>query len=157
MNAGTQRRSDGRAGRPDRMRHRRAARRRSPLRGVAVLCHPHPLHGGTMDNKVVQTHGAGLRATGPPRGALQLPRRRRLRPAAGTKAAARWTTPWPWWPRCASPALPLVLGGFSFGAYVTTQAAARLPDSVPRRNRLVLVGPAVVNFPALPVSAGHAW
>ena len=24
-------------------------------RGVAVLCHPHPLHGGTMGNKVVQT------------------------------------------------------------------------------------------------------
>ncbi len=25
------------------------------VRGLAVLCHPHPLHGGTMDNKVVQT------------------------------------------------------------------------------------------------------
>jgi uncharacterized protein len=24
-------------------------------RGVAVLCHPHPVHGGTMDNKVIQT------------------------------------------------------------------------------------------------------
>ena len=24
-------------------------------RGIAVVCHPHPLHGGTMDNKVVQT------------------------------------------------------------------------------------------------------
>jgi hypothetical protein len=24
-------------------------------RGVAVVCHPHPQHGGTMDNKVVQT------------------------------------------------------------------------------------------------------
>ena len=24
-------------------------------RGVAVICHPHPQHGGTMDNKVVQT------------------------------------------------------------------------------------------------------
>ena len=24
-------------------------------RGTAVLAHPHPLHGGTMDNKVVQT------------------------------------------------------------------------------------------------------
>ena len=27
----------------------------SALRGVAVICHPHPQHGGTMDNKVVQT------------------------------------------------------------------------------------------------------
>ena len=24
-------------------------------RGHAVVAHPHPLHGGTMDNKVVQT------------------------------------------------------------------------------------------------------
>src|SRR6218665_2519579 len=24
-------------------------------RGLAVVCHPHPQHGGTMDNKVVQT------------------------------------------------------------------------------------------------------
>ena len=24
-------------------------------RGLAVLCHPHPLHGGTLDNKIVQT------------------------------------------------------------------------------------------------------
>ena len=26
-----------------------------PARGLALVCHPHPLHGGTMDNKVVQT------------------------------------------------------------------------------------------------------
>ena len=26
-----------------------------PARGVAVIAHPHPLFGGTMDNKVVQT------------------------------------------------------------------------------------------------------
>jgi alpha/beta superfamily hydrolase len=24
-------------------------------RGTAILCHPHPQHGGTLDNKVVQT------------------------------------------------------------------------------------------------------
>ena len=27
----------------------------APARGVAILSHPHPLFGGTMDNKVVQT------------------------------------------------------------------------------------------------------
>ena len=26
-----------------------------PVRGTAVIAHPHPLFGGTMDNKVVQT------------------------------------------------------------------------------------------------------
>ncbi len=25
------------------------------VRGLALVCHPHPLHGGTLDNKVVQT------------------------------------------------------------------------------------------------------
>ena len=24
-------------------------------RGIALVCHPHPLQGGTLDNKVVQT------------------------------------------------------------------------------------------------------
>jgi alpha/beta superfamily hydrolase len=36
--------------------------------------------------------------------------------------------------------LPLALGGFSFGAYVTTLAAARL-DGAQRAERLLLVGP----------------
>ena len=26
-----------------------------PLRGLALVCHPHPLQGGTLDNKVVHT------------------------------------------------------------------------------------------------------
>ena len=31
-----------------------------PSRGLAVLCHPHPLQGGTMDNKVVTTVARAL-------------------------------------------------------------------------------------------------
>src|SRR5918992_5462343 len=27
----------------------------APARGVALIAHPHPLYGGTLDNKVVQT------------------------------------------------------------------------------------------------------
>ena len=27
----------------------------TPIKGTAVICHPHPLFGGTMQNKVVQT------------------------------------------------------------------------------------------------------
>ena len=34
--------------------------------GYAVLCHPHPLHGGTMDNKVVVTLARAFRETGIP-------------------------------------------------------------------------------------------
>jgi uncharacterized protein len=51
------------------------------------------------------------------------------------------------------PARPLVLGGFSFGGYVASQAAARLADSAPAE-RLVLIAPAVLNFPMAAVPAG---
>jgi hypothetical protein len=49
------------------------------------------------------------------------------------------------------PALPLALGGFSFGGAIATQAAARLPPQA-RASRLVLIAPAVQNFVAAPVS-----
>ncbi len=46
--------------------------------------------------------------------------------------------------------LPLVLGGFSFGGYVASQAAARQAPGQ-RAERVVLVGPAVLNFNTAPV------
>ena len=149
MNAGTQRRSvAGPAGPIECAIDEPPAG--TPLRGVAVLCHPHPLHGGTMDNKVVQTlarafvqlgHRAvrfNFRGIGGSAGSWD-EGRGEVDDALAVVAALR------------DPALPLALGGFSFGGYVTTQAAARLPDGA-KAHRLVLVGPAVVNFPALPVS-----
>ena len=121
------------------------------LRGVAVICHPHPLHGGTMDNKVAQTLARtfvqlGYRAV-----------RFNFRGVAGSQgqwdegrgevddalaviAAQR------------NPDLPLVLAGFSFGAYVASQAAAQIAASAPAE-RLVLVGPATVNFEVAAVPA----
>lgn len=48
---------------------------------------------------------------------------------------------------------PLVLAGFSFGAYVASQAAARLPADQ-AAERLVLVGPATSNFEVAQVPAG---
>ncbi len=119
-------------------------------RGVAVLCHPHPLHGGTMDNKVVQTLARAFvqlgyravrfnfRGIGGSAGAWD-EGRGEVDDALAVITAQR------------DPALPLALGGFSFGAYVATQAAARLPEPA-RAERLVLVGPAVLNFAAAPVS-----
>jgi alpha/beta superfamily hydrolase len=48
---------------------------------------------------------------------------------------------------------PLVLGGFSFGGAMAARAAARLPpETAAAFERLVLVAPAVVNFPPPPVS-----
>jgi hypothetical protein len=41
-------------------------------RGIALAAHPHPLYGGTLDNKVAQTHHAPCRTASP---APELPRR----------------------------------------------------------------------------------
>ncbi|MCI1190792.1 alpha/beta fold hydrolase [Calidifontimicrobium sp. SYSU G02091] len=111
-------------------------------RGVAVLCHPHPLHGGTMDNKVVQTLARALRqvgwrtvrfnfrGVGHSQGQWDAGRGE-VDDALAVVAAVR------------DPALPLVLGGFSFGGYVAAQAARRVD---PPAARLVLVAPATGNF-----------
>lgn len=115
-------------------------------RGTAVLCHPHPLHGGTMDNKVVQTLARALvalrytavrfnfRGTGASGGAWD-EGRGEVDDVLAVVAALR------------DPARPLVLGGFSFGASMAARAAASLGPE-----RLVLIGPAVVNFPPASVS-----
>lgn len=108
-------------------------------RGVAVLAHPHPLFGGTMDNKVVQTMARAFlqmgyrtvrfnfRGVGSTEG-VHDEGRGESDDLLAVVAAQR------------SAGLPLVLGGFSFGAYVTTLAAARL-EGPERAERLLLVGP----------------
>jgi len=126
-----------------------------PPRGVAVLCHPHPLHGGTMDNKVVQTLARAFvqlgllavrfnfRGIGASQGNWD-EGRGEVDDAMAVIAAHR------------IPGQPLVLGGFSFGAYVASQAAARLASGPPAEaaERVVLIGPAVQNFAVAPVPAG---
>lgn len=118
-------------------------------RGLAVICHPHPLFGGTMDNKVVQTLARAFvqlgyrslrfnfRGIGQSGGAWDEGRGEVDDALAAINAQ-----------RTAGEAL--VVAGFSFGGYVATQAAARLVD---KAERLVLVAPAVVNFTAAPVPA----
>lgn len=118
--------------------------------GVAVLCHPHPQHGGTMDNKVVQTLARAFlqlgyrtvrfnfRGVGESAGAWD-EGRGEVDDAQAVIAAHR------------DPALPLALGGFSFGGFIAASAAARLAEGA-RAERLVLVGPATSRFdvPAVP-------
>jgi len=121
-----------------------------PPRGIALVCHPNPLQGGTLDNKVVQTlakvffaqgyvavrfnyrgvgHSAGTfdEGNGETDDAL----------AALEHARARF-----------SRTLPLALAGFSFGAFIQTRVATRVESA-----GLVLVGPAVNRFPVQQVSA----
>jgi uncharacterized protein len=120
-------------------------------RGVAVVCHPHPQFGGTMDNKVVQTLARALvqlgylsvrfnfRGTGASQGAWDAGRGE-VDDALAVVHAQRQAQ------------LPLVLAGFSFGAYVASQAASRL-QGAESAERLILVGPAVQNFTVAPVPA----
>jgi alpha/beta superfamily hydrolase len=121
----------------------------SPLapRGVAVLCHPHPQHGGTLDNKVVQTLARAFvqlgyravrfnfRGVGASQGEWD-EGRGEIDDALAVVQSQR------------DAALPLVLGGFSFGGYVASVAAQRAPPV----QRTVLIAPAVANFPVAPVS-----
>ena len=119
-------------------------------RGVAVLCHPHPLHGGTLDNKVVQTMARafvqqGWRAV-----------RFNFRGVAGS--AGEWDEGRGEVDDALAvtqafriDALPWAVGGFSFGGYVASQLAARLAASLPAQ-RLMLVAPAVRSFPMASVA-----
>jgi alpha/beta superfamily hydrolase len=113
-------------------------------RGVALVCHPNPLQGGTLDNKVAQTLAKtffGLRYVAVRfnfRGAGQ---------SAGTFDEGVGETEdalavLHHAQRRFGETLPVALAGFSFGAYVQTRVAARM-----QAERLVLVGPAVGRFP----------
>ncbi|GAP37564.1 alpha/beta fold hydrolase [Piscinibacter sakaiensis] len=122
----------------------------TPVLGVAVVCHPHPLHGGTMDNKVAQTLARAM---------VQLGLRsvrfnfRGVGGSAGTWDEGRGEVDDALAVVASQQAAgPLaVLAGFSFGGYVAAAAADRLPaDRRPRR--LVLVGPSTQKqqLPAVP-------
>jgi len=120
-------------------------------RGVAVLCHPHPQHGGTLDNKVVQTMARAFvqlgyravrfnfRSVGGSAGVWD-EGRGEVDDALAVVVAFRES------------GLPLALGGFSFGGYVASRAAAVLSGTAPAE-RLLLIAPAVLNFPMAAVPA----
>jgi len=114
-----------------------------PPKGVAVIAHPHPLFGGTMDNKVVQTLARAFvqcgwqavrfnfRGVGASEGVHDEGRGE----AQDFLALVQ---------QCA-PAGPLALAGFSFGSFVMSQTLSAL---WPARqiDKLVLVGAAASRF-----------
>lgn len=111
------------------------------ITGIALVAHPHPLFGGTLDNKVAQT----LARTFVELGYIAVrPNFRGAGQSAGThdegngetddlvavaEAARR---------KMAMPDAPLVLGGFSFGSLVQSRVARRVAAQ-----RIVFVGTAV--------------
>jgi alpha/beta superfamily hydrolase len=112
-------------------------------RGVALIAHPHPLYGGTMDNKVAQTlartfTGLGYAAV-----------RFNFRGVGASEGVhdnghgetddmaillAQMRTRYP--------GLPVALAGFSFGTFVSAQLQQRLVAAGEPAERLVLIGSA---------------
>lgn len=111
----------------------------APARLAAVVCHPHPLFGGTMRNKVVHTVARALRAGGAATLRFNF---RGVGASAGVHDGGAGETGDALaavdWARARWPGLPLVLAGFSFGAAIAIRAA-----TAARPAWLIAVAPAV--------------
>jgi len=116
-------------------------------RGLLLVAHPHPLHGGTLDNKVVTTlakaaNEAGwvsvrpnFRGVGMSDGAYDAG----VGETEDLLAVARFV-------EASYPNLPWALAGFSFGAFVQHRLRQQLDA-----RRLILVAPAVTMYAFDPV------
>jgi len=119
------------------------------VRGAVVIAHPHPLFGGTMQNKVVQTLARAFvqcgwqavrfnfRGVGVSAGVYDEGRGEAADMLSVIEQVA--------------PEGPLALAGFSFGAFVTSHVvqAVHAQRSV---DKLVLVGTAASRFTVAPVA-----
>jgi alpha/beta superfamily hydrolase len=118
-------------------------------RGIAIVAHPHPLYGGTLDNKVVQTLAKAFVALG--YCALRL-NFRGVGESDGVFDEGRGELDdfmvLAEYGRKTYGMGELAIGGFSFGGYVAAAAAEQLSPA-----QLVLAAPAVGRFPVKPVQA----
>jgi uncharacterized protein len=130
------------------------------VRGLALVAHPHPLMGGTMDNKVTQTMARAFTQLGY---VSVRPNFRGVGSTAGVHDdgigelddllyLTDWMrTPSSWaqldasaqqaWTSYAN-TLPLVVSGFSFGSFVGSHLVQKLADLGRPAQRLVMVGSA---------------
>jgi alpha/beta superfamily hydrolase len=113
------------------------------VRGIALITHPHPLQGGTLDNKVVQTLAKTFAALGYAAARFNF---RGVGKSDGQFDDGIGETDDALAALAAAKLefgeLPVVLAGFSFGSYVQTRVAHAIAAE-----RLVLIGPAVKRFP----------
>ncbi|MDR5853428.1 alpha/beta hydrolase [Caballeronia sp. LZ062] len=129
-------------------------RTESAPRGIALVAHPHPLFGGTMDNKVAQTlartflqlgyttYRSNFRGVGQTEGEhdngigeredlLAVIEHMRAQPGQRD--------------------VPIVLAGFSFGTFVLSHVAKRIQESGQPIERMVFVGTAASRWEVAPV------
>ena len=117
--------------------------------GLAIVAHPHPLYGGTMDNKVAQTlaktfSGLGyitvrfnFRGVGQSAGKHD----------AGNGETDDTLTVIEWARQQFDQQGPVVLAGFSFGTLVQSRVALRLEEQGQKVARMVFVGTAAGKWP----------
>jgi uncharacterized protein len=120
----------------------------APARGVALVAHPHPLFGGTLDKKVAQTLARAFVELGY---AAWRPNFRGVGASEGTHDEGRGEVDDLAAVLRHAGAPQPVLAGFSFGAAVQTKLARRLKAEGRPPARMVLVGLAVRHLDALPV------
>ena len=129
-------------------------------RGLALIGHPHPLFGGTKDNKVAQTLARTFVGLGYVTVRLNF---RGVGKTEGTHdngigeqddmlAVLDWMRTQTEWSADVA-TLPLALGGFSFGSFVVSQVARRLAEAGTPAERLALVGTAPSRWDVAPVPA----
>jgi len=141
------------------------------VRGLALVAHPHPLMGGTMDNKVAQTMARAFNQLGY---VSVRPNFRGVGATAGVhddgigemedllhvtdwmRTPSSWNqfeaTAQQFWVQTAN-TLPLVVSGFSFGSFVGTHLVQRLAELGRSAERLVMVGSAAGKWILAPVPA----
>lgn len=123
-------------------------------RGIALVAHPHPLYGGTMDNKIAQTLARAFVGMGYATARMNF---RGVGESAGTYDEGRGETD-----DMALllshmqeqyPGLACALAGFSFGTFVQAQLQQRLIAQGAPAERLALIGCAAGKWPMPPVPA----
>ncbi len=127
-------------------------RQGQPARGAALIAHPHPLFGGTLDNKVVQTLARAFVELGYE---AWRPNFRGVGESEGRYDEGRGEVDDLVAVYSRLHGRNVVLAGFSFGAAMQARLAERLKkENRFEPERLVLVSVAVANFETPPVPAG---
>ncbi len=117
-------------------------------KAIAIICHPHPLYSGTMNNKVVTTLSRVFTDLGLSTVRFNF---RGVGKSAGTYGNAQGEIEDLFaviqWVQAVCPDYELWLAGFSFGSYISAYAASQIPVA-----KLVSVAPPVTHFgfPNLP-------